>query len=496
MKNKNLIKNVIWGFGGQLLVIALGIIVPRIMIANYGSDINGLLGTVSQIFTYLALLEAGIGQAAKNALYKPLSEKNYERFSDIASSAQKYYRHITGYYALGVVALSFVAPLIFVTEISRITIFFVVLLEGASGVLSFYFVQTKTLVIGINGKGYINDGVTQIFKCVGYVARIVLASMGYHIILLQTTYFIITICRVLFYHVYFKKNFDWVNLSSSTNDVVLKDRKSYIITEIAWTLFSSTDMIVLSIFVSTQLSSVYSVYNMVFASLNILLSAVYNNLNYMLGMTFHKNLEEYKTIHDIFNSIFMGTMTVLMSVSYILVIPFIKLYTSGVADIEYIYSSLPLLFCMVQIISWSRYSAGNLTGIAGYAKPTAIVSLIEAFVNLTLSLVFVNLWGIIGVLLATVVALPLKAIWCMFIADRKVMKRSCWYTIRVWIANYAVFAVAVLLKENVTIQIDSYSRFVLYGILFTVLFGIIGFTSNFIANINGAKVLFRYIKRR
>ncbi len=494
--NKNLIKNVIWGFGGQLLVIILGIIVPRIMIANYGSDVNGLLGTVSQIFTYLALLEAGIGQAAQNALYKPLSEKKYDLFSSIASSAQTYYRNITKYYALGVVVLSFIAPIIFASEVSRVTIFAVVLLEGVSGVLSFYFVQTKTLIIGINGQGYVNNGVTLISKCAGYVARIILASMGINVVLLQATYFIITICKVLFYNAYFKKKFEWVNLSSSSNNIVLKDRNSYILTEIAWTIFSSTDMIVLSIFVSTQLSSVYSVYNMVFASLNILLSAVYNNVNYLLGMRFHKNLDEYKTIHDIFTSVFMGAMTVLMSVSYVLIIPFIKLYTSGVVDIEYIYPSLPILFCMVQLISWSRYSAGNLTGIAGYAKPTAIVSLIESLINLTLSIIFVNLWGIVGVLIATVVALPIKAIWCIYIADRKVMGRSCLNTLKIWMANYAVFAVALLLKETVTVKIDNYGIFVLYGGLYTVLFGLLSLISNMVANRKGAKILIQYIRRR
>lgn len=496
LNNGNVIKNVIWGFGGQLLVIILGIIVPRIMIANYGSDINGLLGTISQIFTYLALLEAGIGQAAQNALYKPLSEKNNEVFSNIASSAQKYYRNITKYYALGVVALSFVAPVIFASDVSRVTIFAIVLLEGLSGVLSFYFVQTKTLIIGINGKGYVNNGVMVVSKCAGYAVRIVLASMGIHIVLLQATYFIITICKVLFYNVYFKKNFEWVNLSSSSNNIVLKDRNSYILTEIAWTLFSSTDMIVLSIFVSTQLSSVYSVYNMVFANLNVLLSAVYNNVNYMLGVKFHKNLEEYKTLHDIFTSTFMGIMTVLMSVSYVLIIPFIKLYTNGVADIEYIYPSIPILFCMIQLISWSRYSAGNLTGIAGYAKPTAIVSLIEALMNLVLSIVFVNLWGIAGVLVATALALPIKAFWCIYIADKRAMKRSCWNTIKIWIANYLVFSVAILLKEIVPLQIDNYGTFVLYGVLFTALFGLLGLISNMIANCKGAKILLQHVRKR
>lgn len=496
MKKRNLLKNVVWGFGGQFFFIILGIIVPRIMIGNYGSDVNGLLSTVSQIFTYLALLEAGIGQAAKNALYKPLSEKNAEAFSGIAASAQKYYRNITIYYALGVVVLALITPFIFATEISKTTIFMIVLLEGMSGILSFYFVQTKTLIIEMTGKGYVNNGVNVISRCAGYAARIILASMGVNIVLLQATYFIITVCKVLFYQIYFKKTFKWVNLSAASDKIVLKDRNSYVLTEIAWTIFSSTDMIVLSIFVSTELSSVYSVYNMIFANLNVLLSAVYYNVNYLLGIRFHKNLEEYKTLHDIFTSVFMGAMTVLMSVSYVLIIPFIKLYTGGVADIEYIYPALPVLFCMVQLISWSRYSAGNLTGIAGYAKPTAIVSMIEAIMNLTLSIILVRSLGIVGVLIATVVALPLKALWCVYIAEKKVMKRSFWNTIKIWLTNYAVFAVAVVLKETVTVTADNYGVFGGYGVFYVILFSLLALLGNAAVNREGAKVLIQYIRRR
>lgn len=72
MNRKKFIRNIGTGFVGQLIIIILGLIVPRIMITSYGSDKNGLLSTISQIFAYMALLEAGIGQAARNALYKPI----------------------------------------------------------------------------------------------------------------------------------------------------------------------------------------------------------------------------------------------------------------------------------------------------------------------------------------------------------------------------------------------------------------------------------------
>lgn len=163
---------------------------------------------------------------------------------------------------------------------------------------------------------------------------------------------------------------------------------------------------------------------MIFSSINVLLNAVNNSLKYILGQTYHENIKKYEVMHDAFTTLFLGAMTILMAVCYVLVNPFMVLYTCGISDINYIYPSLPLLFCLVQILSWSRYVGGNLTGIAGYAKQTSYVSLIEAITNVVFSVIFVHKYGIIGVLFATAIALPLKVVWCIYVSDKKVMHRS------------------------------------------------------------------------
>lgn len=105
MNKTKVYKNVITGFGGQCIILVLGIIVPRILLTNYGSDTNGLLSTITQIFTYMALLEAGVGQAARNLLYKPIAENDKDGFSYIVSIARRYFRKLSVVYAGGVILL-------------------------------------------------------------------------------------------------------------------------------------------------------------------------------------------------------------------------------------------------------------------------------------------------------------------------------------------------------------------------------------------------------
>ena len=486
---KKLTKNIVISFCGQLFVLILGIIIPRVLIINYGSDINGLISTVTQIFTYMALLEAGIGQAARNALFKPIIENDKKEISYVASVARNYFRKLTLIYGLGVLILSITVPFILKSNVDKITICLIVLFQGFAGVISFYFIETQTIILNADGRGYVNNGINVINQIVSYVARIVLAFAGVNVALLQFTYLLITIAKVFVYRGYFKKNYGWIDYKIAPKKEKLKDRNAYVITELAWTIFSSTDMIVISTFIGTKVSSVYALYKMVFSSLNVLLNAVYISVAYILGQSFHEDKQKYEELHDIFTSTFLGIMTVLMSVSYVMILPFVRLYTNGVNDVRYIYKELPLIFCLIQIISWSRYVTGNLTAIAGYAKNTGRISLIEAMTNVVLSVVLVKRFGIIGVGVATVVALPLKVVYCAYLSDKKILKRSCKKTISILGANYLLFSFFVVGSNLININIVTFVDFIKFGIIFTLIASLFGVIVNLIANRDCKKIL-------
>lgn len=496
MNKTKVYKNVITGFGGQCIILVLGIIVPRILLTNYGSDTNGLLNTITQIFTYMALLEAGVGQAARNLLYKPIANNDRDGFSYIVSIAQRYFRKLSLVYAGGVALLSICAPFILKSNIDKVTICLVVLFQGLAGVINFYFVETQTIILTADGHGYINNIVNVINQIVSYSTKIVMALLGLNIIVLQFAYFVITICKGIFYKKYFKDNYPWIDYERAPSNSKLKDRNSYIITELAWTLFSSTDMIVLSTFLSTQMASVYSIYNMVFTSINLLLNAIYSSLIYILGKTYHEGLKKYVKVHDTFMSIFVGAITILMSVSYFLIIPFVKLYTMGVNDVEYVYPLLPIMFCLVQLFSWSRYITGNLTAIAGYAKQTGRVSLVEAAINVVLSVALVRRFGIVGVLFATVAALPIKVIYCTYLSDVKILRRSPLKTLRILVPNYLIFFACVAVNKIIDIKILNVVDFIVYGIVFTTIISIVEIGINLIVNKDCLEMIRTLIRRK
>lgn len=445
----------------------LGLIVPRIIITHYNSDINGLTSTITQIFSYMALLEAGIGQATTNALYPFINGKKHDanKISEIMAVSRHYYRKVTLVYAAVVLFMAIILPLVLKTNVSYFTVFGVVLFEGMTQVVSFWAIQNWTMLLIVDGRNYVKLNIELVNRILCYAIKIALALKGVNIAFVQLGFFAVSLFKYALYKRYMSVHYSWVDYKSKNKDhLELKDRNSYIVTEIAWIVFSSTDMIVLSIFCSTKLASVYSVYSMVFTAMTNLLDAVYNGIRFNLGQAYHDNLEKYTKVHDLFNSIFMGTMTAMICVAYLLIIPFIRLYTQGVSDVNYINPVLPIMFCSVQLISWSRYIAGNLTGLAGYAQRVSYVSMIESAINLIGSIILVQKFGVAGVLIATVIALPLKSIYCNWISDHQIMKRSSSRTVSILGVNILCFICAVISSSFISIDISSFGTFVIWGI--------------------------------
>ena len=494
MKSKTFYNSIV-GFCCQFIILVLGFIVPRVILTHYGSDINGFTNTMSQIFSYLALLEAGITKSTAMQLYKHLKDNNNEGISYTMSVSRRYYRRIALVYMSFVVLISVLAPFVLKTKIPYFTIFIYIIFEGLTSVVAFYSISLTRVFLNSSGRAYIVNYISLLQRILLYAVKIGLSLMSLNIAFIQIGYFIISLIQLGIYSSYMRKHYGWIDYKVAPKSAKLPDRYSFLITEIAYTIFNSTDMIVLSVSISTALSSVYSTYNMVFAAVETLITSVYNSVKYNLGQTYFKNIKQYCRLHDLYNSFFIGVCTSLMCVTYFLLNSFVALYTRGVSDISYNYHWLPLMFCIVRLLSRSRAIAGNISGIAGYAKPVSKVSMIEAILNVVLSVLLVQKYEIYGVLLATVISLPLKVVYVTWLTEKKIMSRNSWMSVRIIGINFLLFAIAVFFAENLRLNIDSYKDFIIYGCILTPTFAILSYIFNGIANKEVFSVTKKFINR-
>ena len=69
MRTKKALMNVSMSLLLQILVVLYGFIVPKIIISNFGSEVNGLIASITQFLGYIALLESGFGPVVKAVLF-------------------------------------------------------------------------------------------------------------------------------------------------------------------------------------------------------------------------------------------------------------------------------------------------------------------------------------------------------------------------------------------------------------------------------------------
>ena len=149
-------KNVVSGFATKIIILILGIIIPRIILVSFGSEINGFLSTITQIFTYFALLEAGIGNSAVNALYTPLAQRDQNLSNKVLRQARNYYRKSTIPYSVLVALLAIIYPLTVTSTIPRRTMLLIIILQGLSHVIPWFFCSYYEMLLTADGKQYVS----------------------------------------------------------------------------------------------------------------------------------------------------------------------------------------------------------------------------------------------------------------------------------------------------------------------------------------------------
>ena len=168
--------NIFASIFSNIVLVCFGFLLPATLIKNLGSEMNGFLSTSTTIFGYVILIEAGLGTACLNSLYKPIAEKDDYLIGNILKSSRRKYVQVSLlYFFIGtVVALIF--PLFVKTSYDYFTLFLIIFLEGLGG--SILIVSTSTIKQFLLAKGehYLEMLIHCIFYALGVVFRIIVLN--------------------------------------------------------------------------------------------------------------------------------------------------------------------------------------------------------------------------------------------------------------------------------------------------------------------------------
>lgn len=457
-------KNIFWSLAGQIITLTIGLFIPRLVIVSYGSDVNGLFASVGTVISYLSLLEAGVGTATCQALYKPFAWNDHARINRIISATHYYYYRIGLAYLGFVIAIAFIYPVTVKSNFSYWFIFLIVIFSGVPGALKFLFHQKYLNIMFVDGRHYVFGNFATILSVVLSFVKIAMLMCDCNILLVQFVFCSASLVQMAFIFWYVKRHYKWLSVKEDPDRAVLSQRNAALVHQICGLVTNSTDILLISVFCSLAAASIYSVYNMIFTIVYQAVYSVNGSVGFMLGQTYGKSREQYCRMIDLYENIYICFAGILLTTAFIMAKPFVALYTSG-ADINYTDNAFPLLFLIVKYLNSLRNSSINTITVSGDFSATQKYAITEAVINCIVSLFSVWQFGMIGVLIGTSVAFFYRLIVSVWYSNVKILNRDCRHIIKIAVLNSILVGGAAYFGCHVFTSASGYITLLLYGTL-------------------------------
>lgn len=495
-KTKKSLYNLLFSIVYKLLVMGIGLLIPRMFILQYGSEINGLQSSISQIFTYIALIEAGVGEASLQALYKPIANKDYSSANDILTATTKYYNKIgIIYFGLLFLLASFYPLVMQVESMSYFMVFLYIIIAGATTGVNFFFVAKIGIVINAMGDVYWTSIIQFFVYILTSISKIFCILQGYNIVVIQLCYFAVNMLYTLAIYVFAKKKYPWICFKQNPDYKAIEQKNSVLLHKISGIVFQNTDVVLLTFFCDLNVVSIYTVYKLVISSILSIVSIANGSVAFAFGQTFAVSKQQFCKMIDAYNVYYTAISYAVFTVTYLLYIPFIDLYTKG-SDINYVDQWLPLLFVLMEVLTIGREAMMQTITVAGHFKKTQWRSIIESSINLICSVVFVYRLGIYGVLLGTIVALVYRTIDVNVYANKYILNRSSLGTMKIWVSNMIMMGMIIILMNNfIPVMVKDYFVFFMYGAVMLAVILPVFILVNSIVNVEEYKYAVSLLKR-
>lgn len=459
---------------GQLLAMAIGFLLPRLFITNFGSEIYGLLNSGNDILVYLALFEAGVGAVTLQALYGPVAQRKWDAISGILSATNFYYKKAGVLYLAVLSTVAFAYPLIVSVPLPNLTVSLVIFFIGVPQAVSLITQAKYILLLKADGRSYVITNVATVITVLTGLAKIILLMNGVDALLVIIAQCGMLLAQALILSWYTKKKYSLVSVHATPDYQSISQKNYMLIHQISGLVFQSTDIIILTMVLGLKYVSVYSIYKLVMSQIANIVYTLQNSVDFILGQTYQTDRKKFVQRIDQYESWFSALAFAICAVVFYVLYDFVALYTKGVQDVIYADRTLVLLFVLIELLTVIRSPMHQTINYAGHFKNTMPQSVIESVINLTVSLIAVNFLGIYGVLAGTVAALLYRTNDIILYANIKLLKRSPMKTYLIHVLNIVVFVLVQLLCRAIFSDIigwfDLFKTAALVGIIAVPLF--------------------------
>ncbi len=476
-KNKNrLFTNMLSYLMLQITTLLVGIVLPRLYLGIYGSEVNGVISTINSFVTYFSYIEAGLGLSLIHSLYKPLSENDFDSIDGILSFSKKQYQKISYIYFSLIVLLSSIFPLLSkandLTHIEFVALIFVI---GFYGAFDFYSMAKYRVLLTADKKEYIISYAMIVAQFLRFVFTWGLLQFNISVVFVKIVPVITLLIRSIILKIYVEKKYPNVTFRSSSSPDILTTRNRWdaLLLQISINTSTALPVLIVSQILGYEEANVYSVYSVVIGAVIAVVSSLSSGVAPVFGekIALKQNISSTHRIYEFGVSF---ALTWVFSVCAVLILPFVKMYVSVVNDINYIYASYAILFSAWGALYSFRIPATAIINAAALYKENRITNIVNLVLQIALGIMFAFFLKIEGVLIAMIVAALHRNISMAFIIERNLISKTFVRTILFQIVMCLIIIAAyccgsmIIDIEHITVMswiiIAMISAVVLFGV--------------------------------
>lgn len=495
MRSKKAIINITMTLLLQIVAIIYGFIIPKVIITSFGSEVNGLVSSITQFLAYITLLESGVGPVIKASLYKPIANKDKKEIANVLRASEKFFRTISYIFIVYLIILAFIYPLIISTEFSYIYTLSLIIIISISTFAEYYFGMTYKLYLQAEQKTYVISIIQIITYILSIVIIVILAKLNCSIHLIKLISGFIFVLRPVLQNIYVKRKYR-INIDLVDNEYKLKNKWDGLAQHLAAVIHGNTDVTILTIFSNLTEVSVYSVYYLIVRGINSIIQAFTGGIDASFGdMIAKKEQENLNRKFNIYEVFYFTIATIVYTSTIILIVPFVSIYTKGITDANYIRPVFGVLLVLSEFMWAIRLPYSSITLAAGHFKETKKGAWIEAITNIVVSIILVFKYGIIGVAIGTLVAMLIRTIEFVYHTNKYILNRNVFESVKkIIIIIIEVLLIVFLSKCLPKINIISYLTWIEYALLVGILSVVIVLSVNIIIYKKEFKEMINIIK--
>lgn len=411
-RTKNSIRNIIFSFGYQVLVLILGFVNRTVFINVLGVNYLGISGLFSDILSMLSLADLGFGVALTYSMYKPLAENDYKRLAGLTNLYRKVYRIIA--LAVTIIGLALIPFLKYLVHLSHpiphLKLYYVLFLANT---VASYLVVYKTSILTADQKEYVLNKYRSIFSFLQtvFMTLFLWLTHNYTVYLCVQVFFTYA---VNFYCSYVaEKQYPFikrkVELPFKEVKEIFRNLYSVFLYKISGVMLNATDNTLISVLVNTTMVGYYSNYSMIITNATNLINTLFYSLTASLGnLVVKENAERRYHVFQMMQSISIILSTICICGFTFLIQDFIRIWLGKSFILDY-----PILIAIIinfylSIVLLPVWVYREATGLY---KQTKYIMIFTALINLALSIWWGKKWGVAGILFASAVARITTYVW-------------------------------------------------------------------------------------